>query len=297
EHQRARGAAPSRGPGCGSRRRHDRGPAGARQDRASRHGGRRRGRAHRDRIQAAAYVDRARRAGAEPGATVGNGVARTARHSGAHRRHACPAGAAEARESGRLHRDRARRRLPLPPSRGPGRGRSWGGGPQARVKLVTRLFITTSLLLAVAVGGLIVAADRLLRRYLEEEIAHGLEREARLVALLLPADSLTWPEAARALGQRIGHRITLIDPTGNVRGDTEFDRASLAQLENHLTRPEVQAAIGGGSGQGIGQDERLSASTNERRLYVAVRGGPPGLAVVRVSTTLAVVDGQVGRVH
>ena len=165
------------------------------------------------------------------------------------------------------------------------------------MKLVTRLFITTSLLLAVAVGGLIVAADRLLRRYLEEEIAHGLEREARLVALLLPADSLTWPEAARALGQRIGHRITLIDPTGNVRGDTEFDRASLAQLENHLTRPEVRAAIGGGSGQGIGQDERLSASTNERRLYVAVRGGPPGLAVVRVSTTLAVVDGQVGRVQ
>src|SRR2546429_6512285 len=109
------------------------------------------------------------------------------------------------------------------------------------------------------------------------------------------ADSLTWPEAARALGQRIGHRITLIDPTGNVRGDTEFDRASLAQLENHLTRPEVRAAIGGGSGQGIGQDERLSASTNERRLYVAVRGGPPGLAVVRVSPTLAGLDGQVGR--
>jgi len=167
------------------------------------------------------------------------------------------------------------------------------------VKLVTRLFITTSLLLAVAVGGSIVAADRLLRRYLEEEIAHGLEREARLVALLLPADSLAWPEAARTLGQRIGHRITLIDPTGKVRGDTEFDRGSLAQLENHLTRPEVQAAIkgGGGDGGGIGRVERLSASTNERRLYVAVSGGPPGLAVVRVSTTLAAVDSQVGRVQ
>ena len=168
------------------------------------------------------------------------------------------------------------------------------------MKLVTRLFITTSLLLAVAVGGLIIAADRLLRRNLEDEIAHGLEREARLVALLLPADSLAWPDAARALGRRIGHRITLIDPTGKVRGDTEFDRGSLAQLENHLTRPEVQAAIGtggGGGGGGIGRVERLSASTNERRLYVAVPGGPPGLAVVRVSTTLAVVDAQVGRVQ
>jgi len=164
------------------------------------------------------------------------------------------------------------------------------------VKLVTRLFITTSLLLAVAVGGLIVAADRLLRRYLVEEIAHGLQREAQLVALLLPGDSLAWPDAARALGERIGHRVTLIDSTGKVRGDTEFDRASLAQLENHRTRPEVRAAIGG-RGDGIGRDERLSASTNERRLYVAVRGGPPGLAVVRVSTTLAVVDAQVGGVE
>ena len=168
------------------------------------------------------------------------------------------------------------------------------------MKLVTRLFITTSLLLAVAVGGSIVAADRLLRRYLQEEIAHGLEREARLVAMLLPGDSLAWPEAARALGQQIGHRVTLIDPTGKVRGDTEFDRAALPQLENHLMRPEVQRAIGGGGGAGgagIGRDERLSASTNERRLYVAVRGGPPGLAVVRVSTTLAAVDDQVGRVQ
>src|SRR2546425_9468122 len=34
--------------------------------------------------------------------------------------------------------------------------------------------------------------------------------------------------------------------------------------------------------------QRLSASTNERQMYVAVRGGPPGLAVVRVSTTLAI---------
>ena len=161
------------------------------------------------------------------------------------------------------------------------------------MKLATRLFVTTSLLVAVTVGGLIVAADRLLRRHLEEEIAHGLEREAQLVAMLLPADSLRWPDAARALGERIGHRVTLIDPTGKVRGDTEFDRASLPQLENHLMRPEVQQAIAGG----VGREERLSASTNERRLYVAVPGGPPGLAVLRVSTTLADVDGQVGRVQ
>src|SRR5207245_699797 len=79
---------------------------------------------------------------------------------------------------------------------------------------------------------------------------------------------------------------------GTVRGDTEFDRASLDRLENHLLRPEVQQALS----TGVGRAERLSASTNERRMYVAVRGGPGGPAVVRVSTTLAAVDTQVDAV-
>ena len=161
------------------------------------------------------------------------------------------------------------------------------------MKLATRLFVTTSLVVAAAVGGLAIAADRLLRHYLEDEIAHGLEREARLVAGLLPADSLRWPEFARELGARIGQRVTLIDAKGTVRGDTEFDRASLERLENHLLRSEVQQALS----TGVGRAERLSASTNERRMYVAVPGGRSGLAVVRVSTTLAAVDAQVGAVQ
>jgi len=151
----------------------------------------------------------------------------------------------------------------------------------------------TGLLAASAVGGLTIAADRLLRRYLEDEVARGLEREARLVAALLPADSLRWPDFARALGARIGQRVTLIDAKGKVRGDTEFDRASMDRLENHLLRPEVQEALSAG----VGRAERVSASTNERRMYVAVRGGPDGPAVVRVSTTLAAVDAQVAAVQ
>jgi len=161
------------------------------------------------------------------------------------------------------------------------------------VKLATRLFLTTSLLVAVAVVGLVVAADRLLRRNLEDEVARELEREARLLATLLPGDSLGWPDVARELGSRVGQRVTLIDPTGVVRGDTEFDRGALARLENHLARPEVQQALS----TGVGRAARLSASTNERRMYVAVRGGPPGIAVVRVSTTLAAIDARVSTVQ
>jgi two-component system phosphate regulon sensor histidine kinase PhoR len=161
------------------------------------------------------------------------------------------------------------------------------------VKLATRLFVTTSLLVTATVAGLIAAADRLLRASLEDAVARGLEREARLVAALLPADSLAWPGLARELGARLGERVTLIDPAGRVRGDTEFDRGALGRLENHLGRPEVRDALA----RGAGRSGRLSASTNERRLYVAVRGGPPGLAVVRLSTTLAALDAQVTAVQ
>ncbi len=159
------------------------------------------------------------------------------------------------------------------------------------MRLATRLFASIALLVTAAVVGSIVAADVLLRRHLETEIAAELEREARLVAVAAPRDSLLWSDFAGLAGRHLGRRITLIDPEGHVRGDTEFDRLSLTRLENHRNRPEVRAALD--SASGVGQNARLSASTNERQLYVAVRDGPPGIAVTRVSTPLTVVDAQV----
>jgi len=163
------------------------------------------------------------------------------------------------------------------------------------MRLVARLFASIGLLVAAAVAGSIIAADVLLRRHLEREIATELEREARVVATFAPADSTQWPGFAALAGTRLGRRVTLIDPDGHVRGDTEFDRAALARLQNHRDRPEVRAALD--SASGVGTNERISASTNERQLYVAIRGGPAGLAVVRVSTTLDVVDAQVQAVQ
>jgi two-component system, OmpR family, phosphate regulon sensor histidine kinase PhoR len=161
------------------------------------------------------------------------------------------------------------------------------------MKLATRLFLSMSLLVAAAVIGSIIAADAVLRSDLEAETATTLEAEARLLAAFLPADSTRWPEIARTAGQQLGRRVTLIDPGGRVRGDAEFDRVALAGLENHAGRPEVRAALD----TGVGRAERLSASTNARQLYVAVRGGPPGIAVVRVSASLAGIDARIHTVQ
>src|SRR5207302_924386 len=136
---------------------------------------------------------------------------------------------------------------------------------------------------AVAAGGLVTAGPIAVDRHAHRVTVNGseveltatefkllttlLEREGRVQSRAqLPADSLRWPDFARQLGATVAHRITLIDPTGRVRGDTEFDRASLGGLENHLMRPEVQQALASGEGRGT----RLSASTNERRMYVAL---------------------------
>ena len=159
--------------------------------------------------------------------------------------------------------------------------------------LATRLFLSMSLLVAAAVAGSIAAADALLRGHLEAETAAALTAEARLLAGFLAADSTRWPEIARVAGAQLGGRVTLIDSTGRVRGDTDFDRAALARLENHAGRPEVRAALE----TGVGRAERVSASTNARQLYVAVRGGPPGIAVVRVSAPLTAVDARVHAVQ
>ncbi len=161
------------------------------------------------------------------------------------------------------------------------------------MRLATRFFLSASLLVAATMLGVTLAADQILRSRLVDETAAGLEREARLIASQLPADSLAWPAAAIRLGTLIGRRVTLIDPTGRVRGDTEFPADALPGLDNHASRPEVIATAAGG----VGRAERLSASTNEGRLYVAVRGGPSGIAVVRVSAALAAVDAQVGAVQ
>ena len=153
------------------------------------------------------------------------------------------------------------------------------------------------MLVAAAVVGSIIASNILLRRHLEQEIATELEHEARLVAALIPADSTRWPEFAQLAGTRLGHRVTIIDADGRVRGDAEFDRAALARVENSRNRPEVRAVLD--SAQRVGVSDEPSASTNEPELYVAVKEGPPppGLAVVRVSATLGAVDARVHAVQ
>jgi two-component system phosphate regulon sensor histidine kinase PhoR len=145
------------------------------------------------------------------------------------------------------------------------------------VRLTQRLLIGSLLIIALLVALVVAILDGRLRSRFYEESSAEVLREARMVAAQwqpgLAVDSL-----ANAAGRALGHRVTLIDSTGKVVGDSEFDPPAIESLENHLTRPEIQAALR----TGAGQSRRVSASAGDEELYAAVRAGS-GFARVSVS--------------
>jgi two-component system phosphate regulon sensor histidine kinase PhoR len=72
--------------------------------------------------------------------------------------------------------------------------------------------------------------------------------------------------AIHTLGRELGCRITIINRDGTVLADSERSQAQIAQMENHLSRTEVQQALR----LGLGEARRHSATLDQDMLYVAV---------------------------
>jgi two-component system phosphate regulon sensor histidine kinase PhoR len=67
------------------------------------------------------------------------------------------------------------------------------------------------------------------------------------------------------------HRLTLIDSTGKVIFESNLPLEKLSTMENHLQRPEIQAALAAGFGTG----KRHSATMDADMLYYAKRLAMP----------------------
>jgi two-component system, OmpR family, phosphate regulon sensor histidine kinase PhoR len=146
------------------------------------------------------------------------------------------------------------------------------------VKLAQRLLLQSLAIVAVMVVSVVVIIDNQLHSSITDQTVQDLAGEARFLATLWKAgvdpDSL-----ADEAGAATGHRVTLIDSAGHVLGDSEFDGPALRGLENHSNRPEVIEA----RRSGVGSVRRMSPSTGEEQLYVAVKA-PRGIARVSVTT-------------
>lgn len=147
------------------------------------------------------------------------------------------------------------------------------------MRLAQRLLLGSLLLIGVFLVLVVALSERGLRRGLLGATTDRMAAEARLLASLwqpgLDMDSL-----ADAAAARLGLRVTLIDSTGKVLGDSEFDGDALARLDNHAFRPEIVAAATTATGSSV----RASTAPGEEALYVAARG-PNGFARVGIPVT------------
>jgi two-component system phosphate regulon sensor histidine kinase PhoR len=130
--------------------------------------------------------------------------------------------------------------------------------------------------------GLFAAQEQ--RRWVEQQSRATLERAVLQIARQLP-ESANWDALADSLGVDLGYRVTLIDATGRVVGDSQVAGDELANVENHAGRPEVKAALHGMTGGA----SRRSRTVGQDLLYVAVPVPPLGsrpVAVARVAEPL-----------
>ena len=136
--------------------------------------------------------------------------------------------------------------------------------------------------------ALVAGTEWSLRRQLEADTRTTLEREARLIARILPVDSLQWQTLVGRLSRETQLRITLVATDGRVMAESDEPADAVPRIENHGARPEIAEALQGR----VGSDRRQSATVNRPLLYVAVPGGP---GAVRVAAPLQGIDQIVRR--
>jgi len=96
-------------------------------------------------------------------------------------------------------------------------------------------------------------------------------------------------------GRILHMRITVIDTTGRVLGDSGVETKHLNEVENHASRPEVIQALR----QGFGRSERFSSTVNMALVYLAQTVGEPGhpKAVLRIAVQQAVIQESLAQIR
>ena len=135
-----------------------------------------------------------------------------------------------------------------------------------------------------------------LRRDLVGAYEVELEREIALAAWIVErSDAPDADSAASEVTARLGYRVSIIDTSGVVLGDSYVAAGRMGQVENHRSRPEVAGAL---AHPGVSFGQRTSATVDQPLLYAArlarFRDQP---VVLRVAAPLGTVEETVDRVQ
>ena len=147
------------------------------------------------------------------------------------------------------------------------------------------------------IAASLLSLDFYLSRYMARRQVDNVQQRLSAQLRLLSFEAARVPPAgleewAQAAGTRAQARVTLIDPQGVVLADSQRDPET---MENHASRPEIQAAVKEGSGSSI----RHSATLDHDLCYAAASfsyGGGPG-HVLRLAVPLEDVDEAVAAVR
>jgi len=154
-----------------------------------------------------------------------------------------------------------------------------------RTRLLWQLYPSYLLVTVLSLLAVTWYASSAVRDFYLDQTARALESHARILERSLPSN----PAAVDAFCKQAaklaaGMRITVIQPSGKVIGDSDADPAA---MENHADRPEVQAAFTGGYGRVV----RKSPTLGLPMMYVAVLSrNSPENRVVRAAFSLSHID-------
>lgn len=157
--------------------------------------------------------------------------------------------------------------------------------------LRARIALTFAALMILCVGALSLYLMEVGQGSYLDTLHQGVEGQAKLVSVamrpyLLESRSPQEIDAlTKGLGRETGIRVTIIDRSGVVLGDSEHDPAT---MENHGQRPEVRAALEIGNGE----SRRRSDTVGYETLYVAVpiTEGDRVLGIARVALPIAEIN-------
>jgi two-component system, OmpR family, phosphate regulon sensor histidine kinase PhoR len=135
-------------------------------------------------------------------------------------------------------------------------------------KIFLKIIVGVLCVLVVALTAVDVLASKVAEKTYHETLHRELEEKSRMLAVL-PIRDLD-RERFQRLAHESGARLTLIDKSGRVLGDSDSNPSA---MENHATRPEFVAALRGQTGS----DLRTSNTLGVMFMYVAVPSGDGAL--------------------
>jgi two-component system phosphate regulon sensor histidine kinase PhoR len=122
-------------------------------------------------------------------------------------------------------------------------------------------------------------------------LRENLVIQARLIAEKIPPSfSSNLDDFCRVYKEKTGARVTIIDDSGRVLGDSdEFSY----KMENHLNQPEIQDAMI----SDVGSSVRLSRTLSKNFFYLAIAINRPEKIFIRLSMPLDEIETEIGKIR